>query len=95
MPNVGYFLGQMTDEVLGKFGSEAHPVMKEFFTIGPKTYSYWVRTGTALNFQCHNRLKAKGNMQTVEASKDCNFYFIRKMALFKANGIENEKVGVA
>ena len=94
-PNVGPFLGQMTDEVLGEFGLEANPVMKEFFTIGPKTYSYRVRTGTAPNFQYHNRLKAKGITQTVEASKDCNFFSIRKMALFKANGMENEEVGVA
>ena len=94
-PYVGGFVGEMTDEIQGEFGSELYPTMTEFFTIGSKTYSYRVRTGVEPNFQYHNKLKAKGITQTIEAKKDCNFYSLRKMAIFQAHSLENEEVGVA
>ena len=94
-PFLGGFLGQMTDEIEGEFGSAPYPTMTEFFTIGPKTYSYRVRTGVGPNFEFHNKLKAKGITQTIEAKKDCNFYTLKKMALIQGKSLVNDDVGVA
>jgi hypothetical protein len=78
-PAVANFLGEMTDEITEEFGLGAH--MTEFYTCGPKTYSYKVIKADG---STSTKLKAKGVTQTVEANEVLSYDLIRKHALYKA-----------
>ncbi len=78
-PNVANFLGEITGEVFEEFGSGSK--MKEFYTCGPKTYSYKVIKDDGSSV---TKLKAKGVTQTVEANEILSFELIEKPAIHKA-----------
>ncbi len=83
-PHVANFLGEMTDEITEEFGLGSR--MTEFYTCGPKTYSYKVmkEDGTVAT-----KLKAKGVTQTVEANEILSFELIQKQAIYKARNRPN------
>ena len=83
-PNVANFLGEMTDEITEEFGLRSK--MTEFYTCGPKTYSFKVikEDGSSVT-----KLKAKGVTQTVEASDILSFELIQKQAIYKAQNKPN------
>jgi hypothetical protein len=83
-PQVANFLGEMTNEITEEFGLGSR--MTEFYTCGPKTYSYKVikEDGTVAT-----KLKAKGVTQTVEANEILNFELIQKQAIYKARNRPN------
>jgi len=74
----------MTDEITEEFGLGSR--MTEFYTCGPKTYSYKVIKADGSEV---TKLKAKGVTQTVEASEILSYNLIRKQALYKVAGKEN------
>ncbi len=78
-PRVANFLGGMTDEINEEFGMGLK--MTEFYTCGPKTYSYKVLKEDGTEF---TKLKAKGVTQTVEANDILSFELIQKQAVYKA-----------
>ena len=85
-PQSGPFLGEMTNEVEEEFGMGAE--MTEFYSIGPKVYSYRV---VKANGAVVDKFKAKGITQTVESVKDVNFDVIKTKASNKANNQIIEK----
>jgi hypothetical protein len=78
-PTVANFLGEMTDEITEEYGLGAR--MTEFYSCGPKTYSYKVLKPDG---STATKLKAKGVTQTVEANEILSYDLIRKQALYKA-----------
>jgi len=74
----------MTDEITEEFGLGSR--MTEFYTCGPKTYSYKVIKPDGSEV---TKLKAKGVTQTVEATETLNYALIWKQALYKVAGKEN------
>jgi hypothetical protein len=78
-PSVANFLGEMTDEITEEFGLGSR--MTEFYTCGPKTYSYKV---VKANGSEVTKLKAKGVTQTVEANEILSYDLIRKQAIYRA-----------
>ncbi len=83
-PAVANFLGEMTDEITEEFGLGAR--MTEFYTCGPKTYSYKV---VKADGSVVTKLKAKGVTQTVEANEVLSYDLIKSQALSKIDGKPN------
>lgn len=79
-PPIGAYLGQMTDEIESEFGVGAK--MVEFYSLGPKTYSYKVIDANGRVFE---KFKAKGITQTVESTAKVNMEVIKEKATNKAN----------
>jgi hypothetical protein len=77
-PAVANFLGEMMDEITEEFGLGAR--MTEFYTCGPKTYSYKV---VKADGSVVTKLKAKGVTQTVEAKEVLSYDLIKTQALSK------------
>lgn len=69
----------MTDEIVDEFGMDSE--MLEFYTCGPKSYTYKVKTsdGTTVT-----KIKAKGLSQTVSTLDTLNFREMRRHAIFKS-----------
>ncbi len=79
-PELGNFLGQMTDEVVEEFGVGAR--MTEFYSCGPKSYTYKVQKPDG---SIVTKIKAKGITQTVEACEKLNFNLFKQFVTAAAN----------
>ena len=87
-PQIGNFLGMMTDEVKEEYGMSAR--MTEFYSTGPKSYAYKIETPNGPKFT----IKAKGLSQTIEAQTVLNFEFIKSMAKDKSEEIATTATSV-
>ena len=84
-PSVNNFLGEMTDEIIEKYGVGAK--IKEFYSTGPKVYGMNIQKPDGTEIK---EFKAKGLTQTIESSEVMNFEVIKEKAINKANSLTND-----
>ena len=79
VPEIGSFLGEMTDEIVEEYGIGSK--MTEFYSTGPKTYAFKVETPNADRF----KFKARGIKQNIASIEAINFDVIRDKSINKAS----------
>ena len=84
-PDIGPFLGQLSDEIIGEYGLGS--TITEFYTTGPKSYCYRVRRNDG-SFE--TKIKSKGLTLNLDAMESLNFEVIADKALKKSRGEDSE-----
>ena len=80
-PDIGPFLGQLSDEVEGEYGFGAKII--EFYTTGPKSYCYKVLKSDG---SIVPKIKSKGLTLNVDAMETLTFEAIADKAIKKSRG---------
>ena len=84
-PNIGPFLGLLSDEIEGEYGIGAK--ITEFYTTGPKSYTYRVKLPDG-NFK--TKIKSKGLTLNLDSLESLRFEVIKDKADKKSKGVETE-----
>jgi hypothetical protein len=85
IPQIGDFLGDMTDEIAKDYGPNAF--IDKFASGGPKNYAYTVNTGTGIKFVT----KIKGINITSGIKEELSFDCVQEMAKKYREGDRQEK----
>ena len=84
-PDIGPYLGQLSDEIEGEFGLGA--TITEFYTTGPKSYCYRVRLPDGSD---KTKIKSKGLTLNLDSLETLKFEVIADKAIKKSKGEKTE-----
>ena len=84
-PDIGPFLGQSSDEIVGEYGLGA--TITEFYTTGPKSYCYRVRRADG---SLDTKIKRKGLTLNLDSLESLNFDVIADKAVKKSRGEDTD-----
>ena len=84
-PDIGPFLGQLSDEIVGEYGLGA--TITEFYTTGPKSYCYRVKRADG---SFDTKIKSKGLTLNLDSMESHNFEVIAEKAVKKSRGEDTE-----